>query len=83
MHAVPFPDHHSYTAGDMRRLADARQSSGGDAFITTEKDAIKLTPTAAGNQLRGLAPLVVARLRASLCESRGGIAEIWRSPRFR
>jgi tetraacyldisaccharide 4'-kinase len=60
--SVVFPDHHFYTAEDMDRLTKARQGSGGDTFVTTEKDAVKLTPELRA-QLGG-APLLVARLEA-------------------
>lgn len=73
-HTVPFSDHHRYTAEDMSRLAAARQSLGGDAFITTEKDAVKLTP-----QLRaqlGAAPLLVARLQASFVNPEDVLREL-------
>ncbi len=42
--AVPFPDHHRYTSGDLaeirRKAADLRV----DLIVTTEKDAVRLRP---------------------------------------
>ncbi|CAN5168052.1 tetraacyldisaccharide 4'-kinase [soil metagenome] len=39
-----FPDHHSYTQADIDDLeAEARQGAGVCAFVTTAKDAIKLS----------------------------------------
>lgn len=38
----PFPDHHAFTPGDVRRLAD--EARGADVTICTLKDAVKLGP---------------------------------------
>jgi tetraacyldisaccharide 4'-kinase len=62
--SMAFADHHLYTAEDMDRLTEARQVLGGDAFVTTEKDAVKLTPELRA-QLEAEAPLLVARLQAA------------------
>ncbi|MEX2264749.1 MAG: tetraacyldisaccharide 4'-kinase [Bryobacteraceae bacterium] len=37
-----FGDHHRYTPGDLRRLAEQARRTGAEAFLTTEKDAINL-----------------------------------------
>jgi len=37
-----FPDHHRYTAADVRAIADAARGAGVDRIITTAKDAIRL-----------------------------------------
>jgi tetraacyldisaccharide 4'-kinase len=65
--STAFPDHHSYTAKDMRRLTEACRSLGGDGFITTEKDGVKLT-TELRAQLEATAPLLVARLQAAFLD---------------
>ena len=36
---MSFPDHHRYTAEDLRRIRDA---AGGATIVTTEKDAVKI-----------------------------------------
>ncbi len=36
---IPFPDHHRYTAGDLRRMGSAENVQ---CIVTTEKDAVKL-----------------------------------------
>ena len=59
--SVAFPDHHRYTAADLRRLAHRLQSRGAQAFITTEKDAVKITPELR-TILEAAAPLHVAQL---------------------
>lgn len=37
-----FPDHHRYTAGEIRQLAGAARRSGAHILLTTAKDAVKL-----------------------------------------
>ena len=37
-----FPDHHIYTKGDIERLREIMEETGGSALITTAKEAIKL-----------------------------------------
>ena len=39
-----FPDHHPYTFQNIRNLRLLAQQSLSDAFLTTAKDAVKLTP---------------------------------------
>lgn len=39
-----FPDHHSYTAGDLRSLESACDASGTRWLLTTHKDAVKIDP---------------------------------------
>lgn len=58
---VAFPDHHAYVDGDIHRLLEAARQHGANGFVTTEKDAVKLTP-AMREHLETLGPLVVARL---------------------
>ena len=58
---IVFPDHHAYIEGDINRLLEAARQHGADGFVTTEKDAVKLTP-AMRERLETVGPLVVARL---------------------
>jgi tetraacyldisaccharide 4'-kinase len=37
-----FPDHHAYTENDLREIERQAEAAGADAFVVTEKDAIKL-----------------------------------------
>jgi tetraacyldisaccharide 4'-kinase len=37
-----FPDHHCYTALDLNRLVTAARDAGATAFVTTEKDFVRL-----------------------------------------
>ncbi len=49
---IAFPDHHPYTPADLHRLKTALQSSGATILLTTEKDAVRLGPLAAGLPLQ-------------------------------
>jgi tetraacyldisaccharide 4'-kinase len=65
---IAFPDHYRYTGEDMRRLTESLRASGARAFVTTEKDAVKIdAPMRA--QLEGAAPLLVARLRVEFVDA--------------
>jgi tetraacyldisaccharide 4'-kinase len=57
---VAFPDHHRYRAADVRELLEAHP---GAAFLTTEKDAVKLDPAWFGDR-----PVGVLRRRLELEE---------------
>jgi tetraacyldisaccharide 4'-kinase len=37
-----FRDHHHYSPGELRRLAEQAASAGAEALVTTEKDAMNL-----------------------------------------
>ena len=39
---MSFPDHHRYLPHDLQRIDDAAATSGAEAVVTTEKDAVKL-----------------------------------------
>ncbi|HWZ13013.1 MAG TPA: tetraacyldisaccharide 4'-kinase [Acidobacteriaceae bacterium] len=72
---ITFPDHHRYTAADMRRLLDAAKSHGADALITTEKDEVKL-PVALTETLQQSGKLAIARLVLSLENEARSIDEL-------
>jgi tetraacyldisaccharide 4'-kinase len=65
--SVAFPDHHRYTPVDITRIMSAFTSSGAEAFVTTEKDAVKLSP-ALRAPLEAAAPLLVARLHVEFLD---------------
>jgi tetraacyldisaccharide 4'-kinase len=65
--SIAFPDHHRYTAENMRQLTASLREHSGDGFVTTEKDAVKLTPELRA-QLEAVAPLLVARLQAAFLD---------------
>ncbi len=62
-----FPDHHRYSAGDIERLIRSARQKGADGFVTTEKDAVKLSPSMM-DSLRSVGPVVVAPLEVELFE---------------
>lgn len=61
---IPFPDHHRYTARDMDRLVSAARTAGAAAFVTTEKDRVRLGELTAG--FSELIPLKTAGLRIEI-----------------
>lgn len=42
---TPFPDHHVYSAADLRRLTERGRELGAAALVTTEKDVMNLLST--------------------------------------
>ncbi len=64
---VRFPDHHSYSLKDMERLAAEAKSAGADGFVTTEKDAVKLTSFML-SVLADIGPLTIAELKVELLD---------------
>ena len=64
---IAFSDHHHYSSRDIDRLLRSEAESGGECFVTTEKDLINLGALAA--QLK---PLHVARLRLEIDSALAG-----------
>lgn len=58
----PFPDHHVYSDTDAGRLLDEHRRTG-LTLVTTEKDAVKLSGTAALSALAAASIVVPAALR--------------------
>jgi tetraacyldisaccharide 4'-kinase len=73
--AIPFADHHRYSAEDIKRLATNARESRAAAFVTTEKDAVKLTP-AFLQTLEAIAPVRVARLEVALRDESAIVAQL-------
>jgi tetraacyldisaccharide 4'-kinase len=46
---ITFRDHHWFTAADVERVQQVARDSGADAVLTTEKDAVRLEESAAGD----------------------------------
>jgi tetraacyldisaccharide 4'-kinase len=74
---VFFPDHHAFGVRDVTRLIQTARASGAEGFVTTEKDAVKLTP-AMRKRLEEVGPVIVAELRVELVE--GSVADLWSGP---
>lgn len=68
METAAFPDHHRYREADAAQLCDIAHSLGATGFWTTEKDAVKLTPTLR-SRLEQVGPVAVASLQATLLDS--------------
>lgn len=59
---MAFPDHHTWTDSDLDRLLTLQRQHPAEAFVTTEKDAIRLSPQQRA-RLESAAPLLTAPLR--------------------
>jgi tetraacyldisaccharide 4'-kinase len=69
-----FRDHHAYTERDIRDLLQVRNSSEGDGFVTTEKDAINLE-----GYFSALEPLAVVPVRMELVDAGNAIDTMLRT----
>jgi tetraacyldisaccharide 4'-kinase len=58
---VAFPDHHALTAADVEQLLDVAKKRKASGFVTTEKDAVKLTDVLR-KWLETVGPVVVVEL---------------------
>jgi tetraacyldisaccharide 4'-kinase len=67
-----FPDHHAYGERDVARLLERARARGANGFVTTEKDAVKLTPVLR-DRLETVGPVVVARLNVELLEEKDAV----------
>jgi tetraacyldisaccharide 4'-kinase len=65
---VAFPDHHRYAMADIERVIEVAKSLNGSGFVTTEKDAVKLT-AAMRERLQQLGPLMVVALEAEFADA--------------
>ena len=64
---VEFPDHHVFRAEDFGRLVEAAVHAGADGFVTTSKDAVKIS-SGSMKQLENVGPVWVARLRVEFVD---------------
>jgi tetraacyldisaccharide 4'-kinase len=64
---VAFADHHRYGSADMERVIEVAKGLNGSGFITTEKDAVKLTE-AMRRRLEEHGPLMVVALEAEFAD---------------
>jgi tetraacyldisaccharide 4'-kinase len=70
-----FPDHHAYGDGDIRRLIERARQVEANGFVTTEKDAVKLTPILL-DHLETIGPVVVARLGVELLDEQESLSQL-------
>jgi tetraacyldisaccharide 4'-kinase len=75
MDAMIFPDHHAYNEKDVHRLLERARQVEANGFVTTEKDAVKLTPVLR-DRLETIGPIVVARLSVELLEEQEALSQL-------
>jgi tetraacyldisaccharide 4'-kinase len=75
MDMMIFPDHHAYDEGDMLRLLERARQVEANGFVTTEKDAVKLTPILR-DRLETIGPVVVARLSVELLHEQESLSQL-------
>ncbi|HWZ00171.1 MAG TPA: tetraacyldisaccharide 4'-kinase [Edaphobacter sp.] len=75
MDTMIFPDHHAYGDGDIRRLIERARQVEANGFVTTEKDAVKLTPILR-DHLETIGPVVVARLGVELLDEQESLSQL-------
>ncbi len=75
MDTVIFPDHHGYDDGDIHQLLERARQFEANGFVTTEKDAVKLTPILR-DHLATLGPVVVARLSVELVDEQECLVQL-------
>jgi tetraacyldisaccharide 4'-kinase len=64
---VAFADHHHYCEADVERVMEVAKGLGASGFITTEKDAVKLTE-AMRRRLEEQGPVMVVALEAEFAD---------------
>ncbi len=65
---IAFADHHRYTMADIERILEVAASVRGSGFVTTEKDAVKLS-TAMRDRLAAVGPLMIVALEAEFVDA--------------
>lgn len=65
---VAFGDHHRYRMADVERILEVAKGLNGSGFVTTEKDAVKLT-AAMRSRLERHGPLMVVALEAAFADT--------------
>jgi tetraacyldisaccharide 4'-kinase len=75
MDTMIFPDHHAYDDGDIHRLIERARQVDANGLVTTEKDAVKLTPIL-HDYLETVGPLVVARLSVELLDEQESLSQL-------
>jgi tetraacyldisaccharide 4'-kinase len=66
---ILFADHYAYGEADIDRLIQMARAAEADGFVTTEKDAVKLTAGMLA-RLEAVGPVVVARLELELMDEK-------------
>jgi tetraacyldisaccharide 4'-kinase len=72
---VAFPDHHRYVMADIERFIEVGMGIKTTGFVTTEKDAVKLSP-AMRERLETIGPLMVVALEAEFGDAEAVMAAV-------
>ena len=72
---VAFSDHHRYAMADMERVIAVAKNLNGSGFVTTEKDAVKLTVAMRG-RLEEVGPLMVVALEAEFADAQAVVRSL-------
>jgi tetraacyldisaccharide 4'-kinase len=72
---VALRDHQAYDEAVIQRLIAEARSVGADGFVTTAKDAVKLTPHLR-RMLEAVAPLAIADVRVEIVDAPQRVAEL-------
>jgi tetraacyldisaccharide 4'-kinase len=72
---IPLRDHQLYNEATIQRLIARTKSTGADGFVTTVKDAVKLTPPLR-RTLEAVAPLAIADIAVELDDAPRRVAEL-------
>ncbi len=75
MDTVIFPDHHAYASADVHHLLARARQVEANGFVTTEKDAVKLTPILR-DHLETVGPIVIARLNVELIDEQESLSRL-------
>lgn len=73
--AVIFADHQAYNDQEIARLLAEARRCGANGFVTTEKDAVKLTPILR-DRLEAVGPIIVTRLSVELLGEKDALLEL-------
>ena len=68
-------DHHPYTRNDVAELIELHRQHEAEAFLTTEKDRVRLAPDAM-RTLESAAPVLTARLKVRLRDETAAIDQL-------
>jgi tetraacyldisaccharide 4'-kinase len=72
---VAFGDHHKYGRADIERISAIATERGAMGFLTTEKDAVKLTPSMM-ERLEQVGAVVVVKLEATFVNEAEVVREL-------
>ena len=74
---VAFPDHHRYTPHDLDAVTRRARALGASLLVTTEKDAVRLGPSAPGHTGGAFLPIWVLGIRLEAVT--GAPLDAWRA----